>query len=153
MKSEEDQPLSHSQSNCVLGSYWSHFQITAPPPCYLLNHPHTLSFTSPPPPTRFFLFLLALHLHTSHTSCITITPPSAFFSYLFRTLSPPPPSPPLFLHQCLSHEKKMRLLTFEKILLGRTVPSAPRAEIQVNRKQLGSAGGHLLAVNEQGSTL
>ncbi len=47
----------------------------------------------------------------------------------------------------------MRLLTFEKILLGRTVPSAPQAEIQMNRKQLGSTGGHLLAVNEQGSTL
>ena len=88
-----------------------------------------------PPPSLSSSFCL-------HYICTPLThpvfhsyPPSAFAPTCYKHLITlllfflPLPlylSPPSF-HQCLSRKRKMRLLTFEKILLGRTVPSAPRA--------------------------
>lgn len=110
--------------------------------------------TSLPLPASSSFCLDYIYTPLTHpTSCISLLSTFRFSLLPVHNTFSPPPTSSLFLHQCLSHKRKMRLLTFEKILLGSAVPSAPAAEIQMNRKQRGSTRGHLLAVNEKGSTL
>lgn len=106
------------------------FVLSASAFCFVCMH-FFLSHHILPPSPSLFLFLHAVTFtHISHTSCafalshlpLSHLPVSDAFS------SPSPPTFTLVLHQHLSHKREIRLLTFEKILLGTTVP----AESQMN---------------------